>query len=854
MKKFIFYQLKSIQEYCLTFSCNLNAGFSSFFVTNKVVKKLFFYGTLLLLVFGQTSIYGQAVSGAAVKANFGIDADVYANRLQFGVLSTTTFPNTDDWFLNISKWPGSSGSSGFGVIDESFPFVVKATPSNITFDNLAALITYLKSSPGKNFPFERRMSQAKGTTWNNYLWLDAVYGRDGIATQGYVDATVFTKTTDKNGQDPTTWNLGTGGTPAKNDIVDVVAHLRGEGLRTPTPDNPRPFTTLWGFGGATTISADGNSHNDFEFFRKDVTFEGGKLINSGVTGEEGHTAWHFDATGKPTTPGDILISVDFENGGTRPLGSVRVWMRKIDAVAATFNVLGGRKFDITGVFDGTSGAIYGYAEIAKKGSLPSDPNAVNPDIFAVVNVTADTFGAPWGSLEGQNTKYFEDIKKLQFSEFGINLTAFGLDEKTDQSTECASLLGTLIVKTRSSSSFTAELKDFAGPYQFGNAVQPAVNLAGSPTITCTVPTATITASNVSPSGSTVTFYGPASTANGGLGPVIPADDTEPPQDLTRLLTPGTNIPNVNGTYKYAVVVSATGFQGCEATAYVDVVVNKVPPLAAFSTSPVCLGTATSFTNTSTGATLTYSWDFGDGTLPHSTATNPTHTYAAIGSYTVTLTVTSGAGGTGCTASVSHTAIVNLIPVAPNVDYIAPLCNETTFSITITGVTSGAIYAVKDKNGQNISGIVPGNSVTAGTADITFSNIPAGSGYQVSVSVNGCISLPEVCPKPTGKLIAAKTSEIVAPIEAKTESAGFDAYPVPFKDQLTIKYKFDYVSDTKIEVFNAQGILVFAKTDSNSYLNKEIALDLKLNKGKEQMYVVKLTTNRGSTTKKVISTK
>ena len=93
----------------------------------------------------------------------------------------------------------------------------------------------------------------------------------------------------------------------------------------------------------------------------------------------------------------------------------------------------------------------------------------------------------------------------------------------------------------------------------------------------------------------------------------------------------------------------------------------------------------------------------------------------------------------------------------------------------------------------------------------------------------------------------------APTEAKIEIAGFDAHPVPFKDPLTIKYKFDYKSDVKIEVFNAQGISVLSKEDTNGYFDKEIALDLKSNRG-EQMYIVKVTTDRGSSTKKVLSSK
>jgi hypothetical protein len=107
-----------------------------------------------------------------------------------------------------------------------------------------------------------------------------------------------------------------------------------------------------------------------------------------------------------------------------------------------------------------------------------------------------------------------------------------------------------------------------------------------------------------------------------------------------------------------------------------------------------------------------------------------------------------------------------------------------------------------------------------------------------------------CSAPTAPLAVATTTAKVAPIEA----TGFDAYPVPFKDQLTIKYKFDYKSDVKIDVFNAQGMSVLSKTDTDSYLDKEVTLDLKASKRQEQVYVVKVTTNQGTFTKKVMSSK
>jgi hypothetical protein len=88
----------------------------------------------------------------------------------------------------------------------------------------------------------------------------------------------------------------------------------------------------------------------------------------------------------------------------------------------------------------------------------------------------------------------------------------------------------------------------------------------------------------------------------------------------------------------------------------------------------------------------------------------------------------------------------------------------------------------------------------------------------------------------------------------TAQADFTAYPVPFKDILNIRCNFDYDTDVKIEVFNSEGILVLSKAESNVRLNQEIMLHLHSSKGQEQVYLVKVTTNRGSSVKKVLSSK
>jgi PKD repeat protein len=64
--------------------------------------------------------------------------------------------------------------------------------------------------------------------------------------------------------------------------------------------------------------------------------------------------------------------------------------------------------------------------------------------------------------------------------------------------------------------------------------------------------------------------------------------------------------------------------------------------ASVTTGPAPL--TVNFTDTSAGSVTSWAWDFGDGAT--STAQNPSHTYAAVGTYTVTLNVAGPAGSDG----------------------------------------------------------------------------------------------------------------------------------------------------------------------------------------------------------------
>gem|GEM_PF-3095959 len=136
-----------------------------------------------------------------------------------------------------------------------------------------------------------------------------------------------------------------------------------------------------------------------------------------------------------------------------------------------------------------------------------------------------------------------------------------------------------------------------------------------------------------------------------------------------------------GSYEIILVITSTN--GCidSDTTVVDIF---PVPVADFSVSNVCLGTASSFTNQTviSAGQVGYLWDFGDGNT--SDFLNPQHTYETAGTYTVTLKATTFSG---CEDTQSKTLEVFEVPV----NVLPASIRECLDTYTLDAGNSGSTY-------------------------------------------------------------------------------------------------------------------------------------------------------------------
>jgi len=165
---------------------------------------------------------------------------------------------------------------------------------------------------------------------------------------------------------------------------------------------------------------------------------------------------------------------------------------------------------------------------------------------------------------------------------------------------------------------------------------------------------------------------------------------------------------------YTVTLSASNPDGCSDDTQREVTVIA-PPQPAFTldTPDVCEPPVRiNFTNQSVNANQ-FTWNFGDGAT--STEANPSHEYADVGRYNITLTATNGSG---CSASITErTDITTGSPeanfVADNQDGCVP--HTTTFQDLSTSINSEIVAWQWTFDGAGASPVTSNDTVP----EITF---------------------------------------------------------------------------------------------------------------------------------------
>jgi len=204
------------------------------------------------------------------------------------------------------------------------------------------------------------------------------------------------------------------------------------------------------------------------------------------------------------------------------------------------------------------------------------------------------------------------------------------------------------------------------------------------------------------------------------------------------------------------------------------------PVANFSL-PVnyeCLGLTQSFTNTSTGAT-TYHWDFGDpnSTTDLSTATNPTFTFPAAGTYTITL-IAEVAQGCSDTLQQDFTVYE---PLSVNFTHNDSLC-ITNNSFNFAGDVSGpSITTYSWDFGPNAN---PSSATSINVSNVVY-NQPGEFPVTLTASFLNCSETA------TSSVFVFKEPTIGFGLEFGTQCVPYPAY---FTDSSSADTPIDYFWD------------------------------------------------------------
>jgi len=617
-----------------------------------------------------------------------------------------------------------------------------------------------------------------------------------------------------------------GSAPDKNDINNALYHVARDASNN-----------QWVFIAGDRLSTNGTSYIDFEFLQGTITENAGGTFTG--------TPLTTKPNGGGRTQGDMIISMEYTNGGTKPLVYIYQWK--------------------------LSGTTWSY-QLASVANL--DANA-----FAETNRTGAETGLLYTAF-GSNT-----YAQFAFVEAAINITY--LISQLNNGNVCAGLnIQTLWVKTKASASSTAALKDFMTPipvnFQFGqSSITPAgpfcVN-ASAVTLSATPTGGTFSGDGVNSSGlftpsaagvgdhvisyaasgctatTTITVNPLASITTPSIGAVCAgstsasisyasasatqyrivwnsAAHTAGLTDIAYTALPASpftiTIPSALAAGTYSGTLYVTNAAGCESAGNAISLTVNANPTASAGTAPSAqcydATNGNTFNLSGSGSNGTPSWSVQTNTNNLSVVITNGSTFSpsvkvtgGTGSVTLRLTVASSATPSCGSVTSDVTVTVTQQPSAPDASMLVPTCTDKTFSVQVNNPVSGTTYTLTQ----------PGNSNAAktinytGTGSVIFTGLIFGDGFSVTGTNNasGCVSTANNCGSTTGSRQMETTP--ISPIQAITLEKPLTrvtAAPNPFGDRIKFSLQSAVSGQGSLELYDMLGRKL--KTAFQGYIEK-----------------------------------
>ncbi len=296
----------------------------------------------------------------------------------------------------------------------------------------------------------------------------------------------------------------------------------------------------------------------------------------------------------------------------------------------------------------------------------------------------------------------------------------------------------------------------------------------SPAVTCTAPL-TVTFNNTTPNPGDYTFtwdYGDGSPEVSGVNP--------PPKTYTD-----------DGIYE--VILLASDVNGCQDQFIQRVFVGPPPTDFTFPKDTICLNEIVRFTNLSVPGT--YSWTFGPGSLPStSAAQNPEVQFTQGGLIPITLNIVASVGG--CTNSITKNIYVD----DPDATFVIDPAYSCTRDLpsTFTPNNLNAIEYLWIFNDGTTSDLqMPSN--TAVNEDTTIHSINGAisdSTFLIVTSPSGCMdtSLQTRVIYQPNALFAPDPARGCAPLDVEFEDLSTNDFDIVF-------WEWDFGDGSPVETYN-----------------------------------------------------